>query len=103
MNRRSFLSMFGAAASVGLVKPTYFFAPSGEWGPGSGTLASAGSFLVLELGRLDQTLHVPLVRGTWLRDIDLAREGRVKIYHDVASAARDLGPSSAWRFGIDAR
>lgn len=31
MNRRSFLSLFGSAAAVAAVKPTYFFAPVGGW------------------------------------------------------------------------
>lgn len=35
------------------------------------TVDSAGAFLVGELERLDQTLHMPLVSYTWSRDIDL--------------------------------
>lgn len=32
MNRRSFLSMMGFVAPAVIVKPTYFFAPTGGWG-----------------------------------------------------------------------
>ena len=38
------------------------------------TIDSAGSFLVGELERLDQTLHAPLVDFTWTRDIDLRED-----------------------------
>ncbi len=35
------------------------------------TIDSTGIFLVGELERMDQTLHMPLVQYTWSRDIDL--------------------------------
>jgi hypothetical protein len=35
---------------------------------------SAGAFLVGELERLDQTLHMPLASVTWTRDIDLRED-----------------------------
>lgn len=37
----------------------------------SQTIQNAGAFLVGELERLDQTLHMPLVQVSWGRDIDL--------------------------------
>lgn len=38
------------------------------------TIDSTGSFLNGELERLDQTLHMPLVTYTWMRDIDLRED-----------------------------
>lgn len=38
------------------------------------TVDSTGAFLVGELERLDQTLHMPLVAVTWSRDIDLRED-----------------------------
>jgi hypothetical protein len=38
------------------------------------TIDSAGAFLVGELERLDQELHMPLVSVTWNRDIDLRED-----------------------------
>jgi hypothetical protein len=38
------------------------------------TRDSAGAFLVGELERLDQELHMPLVQYTWSRDIDLRED-----------------------------
>lgn len=38
------------------------------------TADSTGAFLVGELERLDQTLHLPLVNVTWQRDIDLRED-----------------------------
>ncbi|MFG1399840.1 DUF2184 domain-containing protein [Roseixanthobacter pseudopolyaromaticivorans] len=38
------------------------------------TIDSAGAFLIQELERLDQTLHMPLVSVTWSRDIDLRED-----------------------------
>lgn len=38
------------------------------------TIDSAGAFLVGELERLDQTLHMPLTSVTWTRDIDLRED-----------------------------
>lgn len=38
------------------------------------TLDSTGAFLIGELERLDQTLHMPLVSYTWSRDIDLRED-----------------------------
>lgn len=40
----------------------------------SRTIDSSGAFLVGELERLDQTLHMPLVSVTWNRDIDLRED-----------------------------
>lgn len=37
----------------------------------SQTIQSSGAFMVGELERLDQTLHMPLVQVSWGRDIDL--------------------------------
>lgn len=41
---------------------------------GSRTVDSTGAFLVGELERLDQTLHMPLAAVTWSRDIDLRED-----------------------------
>lgn len=38
------------------------------------TIDGAGAFLNGELERLDQTLHLPLVTYTWMRDIDLRED-----------------------------
>lgn len=40
----------------------------------SRTIDSTGAFLVGELERLDQTLHMPLASVTWSRDIDLRED-----------------------------
>jgi len=47
------------------------------------TLDSTGSFLIGELERLDQTLHMPLAAVTWSRDIDLRED--VSIADEVSS------------------
>lgn len=38
------------------------------------TMDAAGAFLIGELERLDQTLHMPLISVTWDRDIDLRED-----------------------------
>lgn len=47
------------------------------------TLDSAGAFLNGELERLDQTLHLPLVAYTWMRDIKLRED--VSVADDYSS------------------
>ncbi len=47
------------------------------------TVDSTGAFLVGELERLDQTLHMPLAAVTWGRDIDLRED--VTIADEVSS------------------
>ncbi len=47
------------------------------------TYDSTGAFLVGELERLDQTLHMPLVSTTWSRDIELRED--VSIADEVSS------------------
>lgn len=47
------------------------------------TIDSAGSFLIGELERLDQTLHAPLAAVTWGRDIQLRED--VSIADEVSS------------------
>lgn len=47
------------------------------------TIDSAGAFLVGELERLDQRLHMPLASVTWSRDIDLRSD--VSIADEVSS------------------
>lgn len=47
------------------------------------TIDSTGSFLVGELERLDQTLHMPLASVTWGRDVDLRED--VTIADEVSS------------------
>ena len=41
---------------------------------GSRTVDSSGAFLVGELERLDQTIHMPLASVSWSRDIDLRED-----------------------------
>lgn len=50
---------------------------------GKRTVDSTGAFLVGELERLDQTLHMPLAAVTWSRDIDLRED--VSIADEVSS------------------
>lgn len=62
------------------------------------TIDSTGVFLVGELERLDQTLHMPLASVTWSRDIDLRED--VSITDDVSSFTNSSfaaagGPSAA--------
>lgn len=47
------------------------------------TIDSSGVFLIGELERLDQTLHMPLASVTWTRDIDLRQD--VSIADEVSS------------------
>ncbi len=47
------------------------------------TIDSAGVFLIGELEKLDQTLHMPLVAVTWNRDIDLRED--VTLADEVSS------------------
>jgi hypothetical protein len=47
------------------------------------TIDSTGAFLIGELERLDQTLHMPLVNYTWSRDIKLRED--VTIADEVSS------------------
>lgn len=49
----------------------------------SQTIDSAGVFLIQELERLDQTLHMPLASVTWSRDIDLRED--VSIADELSS------------------
>ena len=49
----------------------------------SHTVDSAGVFLIQELERLDQTLHMPLASVTWSRDIDLRED--VSIADELSS------------------
>lgn len=62
------------------------------------TIDSTGAFLVGELERLDQTLHMPLTSVTWSRDIDLRED--VSIADEVSSFTNSMfaaagGPSPA--------
>ena len=47
------------------------------------TIDSTGAFLNGELERLDQTLHMPLVAYSWMRDIDLRED--VSVADEVSS------------------
>lgn len=47
------------------------------------TIDSTGAFLIGELERLDQTLHMPLAAVTWSRDIDLRED--VSIADEITS------------------
>jgi len=68
------------------------------------TVDSTGAFLVGELERLDQTLHMPLVAVSWSRDIDLRED--VSIADENSSftlstfaAAGSLGAGNGIRNG----
>lgn len=68
------------------------------------TVDSTGAFLVGELERLDQTLHLPLAAVTWSRDIDLRSD--VTIADEVSSftlttfgSAGNLGTGNGIRNG----
>lgn len=71
---------------------------------GARTVDSTGAFLVGELERLDQTLHMPLAAVTWARDIDLredvsiADEGSSFTLSNFGSAGT-LGTGSGIRTG----
>jgi hypothetical protein len=71
------------------------------------TIDGAGSFLIQELERLDQTLHMPLVSVTWGRDIDLRED--VSIADETSSftnssfaAAGGINPGGKAWIGKDA-
>ena len=68
------------------------------------TVDSTGAFLVGELERLDQTLHMPLAAVTWSRDIDLRED--VSIADEASSftlstfaSAGNLGAGNGIRNG----
>ena len=68
------------------------------------TLDSTGAFLVGELERLDQTLHMPLAAVSWQRDIDLRTD--VTVADEMSSftlstfgAAGSLGTGAGIRNG----
>ena len=50
---------------------------------GARTVDSTGAFLIGELERLDQTLHMPLAAVSWSRDIDLRED--VSIADEISS------------------
>lgn len=69
----------------------------------SQTIDSAGVFLIQELERLDQTLHMPLASVTWGRDIDLRED--VSIADELSSFTNSSfaaagGPSPAGKSWI---
>ena len=71
---------------------------------GTRTVDSTGAFLVGELERLDQTLHMPLAAVSWSRDIDLRED--VTIADEVSSftlstfaASGSLGAGNGIRNG----
>lgn len=71
---------------------------------GARTVDSTGAFLVGELERLDQTLHMPLAAVSWSRDIDLRED--VSLADEVSSftlttfgSAGNLGTGSGIRNG----
>lgn len=68
------------------------------------TVDSTGAFLVGELERLDQTLHMPLAAVTWSRDVDLRED--VSVADEVSSftlttfgSAGNLGAGNGIRNG----
>jgi hypothetical protein len=71
---------------------------------GKRTVDSTGAFLVGELERLDQTLHMPLAAVTWARDINLRED--VSIADELSSftlsnfgASGSLGAGNGIRTG----
>ncbi|NSX05084.1 DUF2184 domain-containing protein [Cupriavidus gilardii] len=73
----------------------------------SRTIDSTGAFLIGELERLDQTLHMPLASVTWSRDIDLRED--VSIADETSSftnssfaAAGGASPNGKSWIGKDA-
>lgn len=73
----------------------------------SRTIDSTGAFLIGELERLDQTLHMPLTSVTWSRDIDLRED--VSIADETSSftnssfaAAGGASPNGKSWIGKDA-
>jgi len=71
---------------------------------GKRTVDSTGAFLVGELERLDQTIHMPLAAVTWSRDIELRED--VTIADEVSSftlttfgSAGNLGTGNGIRNG----
>jgi hypothetical protein len=71
---------------------------------GARTVDSSGAFLVGELERLDQTLHMPLAAVTWSRDVDLRED--VSIADETSSftltsfgSAGNLGAGNGIRNG----
>lgn len=71
---------------------------------GARTVDSSGAFLVGELERLDQTLHMPLAAVSWSRDIDLRED--VSIADEISSftlttfaSAGGLGAGNGIRTG----
>ena len=71
------------------------------------TIDASGAFLIGELERLDQTLHLPLASVTWSRDIDLREDVSVAdefsafTNSSFASAPGVAGSGKAW-IGKDA-
>lgn len=71
---------------------------------GARTVDSSGAFLVGELERLDQTLHMPLAAVSWSRDIDLRED--VSVADEVSSftlttfgSASNIGAGQGIRTG----
>lgn len=66
------------------------------------TIDSAGAFLVGELERLDQTLHMPLASVTWTRDINLREDVSIADEYSAftnssfAAAPGVSGSGKAW-------
>lgn len=71
------------------------------------TIDSTGAFLIGELERLDQTLHMPLVSVTWSRDIDLREDVSVadetsSFTNSTFAAAGGVTPAGKSWIGKDA-
>lgn len=62
------------------------------------TVDSTGAFLVGELERLDQTLHMPLMSVTWARDIDLRED--VTIADEISSFSLTTFASAGDSIGL---
>lgn len=80
-NYREFMAMDQAGNQCGKLLGTTYTKDNGSGG--LITYDSTGAFLVGELERLDQTLHMPLAAVTWGRDIDIRKD--VTIGDDVSS------------------
>lgn len=71
---------------------------------GARTVDSTGAFLVGELERLDQTLHMPLAAVSWSRDIDLREDVSIADEHtsftlSTFAAMGNLGNGNGIRNG----
>jgi hypothetical protein len=104
INERGDMRGMSLGMNVQRTFPTFDQATFEPNGQRTLTYDSTGAFMVGELERLDQTLHMPLAAVTWSRDIDL--RGDVSMADDVSSftlstfgSAGNLGQGNGIRNG----